>query len=232
MKKFWKNVEIQKSTNNTFQILLDKNILKTPVQNELFFSNYNIAYEASLEWDINSDTLNADDMVFFGIYCTAIDRISSNRKLYINEIIGFVDTDLICYRAEKPIELIQLQNTKWDPILSIVKAYTDLEIDVFQGIMPGKQNIRVHNKIKKLINNFSDLEISILYRMTNITGSIFISLCVLKRSFLEEALFELCYLDELWQAKKWGFEEEASTKRNKISKELKKIVALVSFLKN
>ena len=37
MKKFWKNVEIQESKNNNFQILLDKNTLKTPMQNELFF---------------------------------------------------------------------------------------------------------------------------------------------------------------------------------------------------
>lgn len=229
MKKFWKKVEIKELTNNTFQLLLDKKVLKTPMQNELIFPNYDSAYETSLEWDINSDILNTDEMVFFGIYSTAIDRISNDRKSFINEIMQFIDTDLICYRAEKPIELLQLQKVEWDPILSIIKGYINIEIDVFHGVMPEKQNKTVHNKIIKVINNFSDLEISILYRMTNITGSIFISLCVLKGDFLQKNLFELCFLDELWQAREWGFEQEASIKRDRIFKELSKIVTLVDF---
>ena len=48
MKKFWKTVEIKEFENNTFQLLLDKNLLKTPLQNKLIFINYDIAYETSL----------------------------------------------------------------------------------------------------------------------------------------------------------------------------------------
>ena len=108
MKKFWKNVEIQELTNDTFQIYLDKKILNTPMQNELTFSNYDIAYETSLEWDIDSNILNTDDMVFFGVHSTAIDRVSLDRKSFLNEIMEFVDTDMICYRAQKPTELFNM----------------------------------------------------------------------------------------------------------------------------
>ena len=55
MKKFWKTVEIKEFENNTFQLLLDKNLLKTPLQNKLIFINYDIAYETSLEWDVDED---------------------------------------------------------------------------------------------------------------------------------------------------------------------------------
>ena len=231
MKKFWKTVNIKELPNNKFQLLLDKKVLNTPIQNKLIFSNYDIAYQTSLEWNINSDILNTDDMVFFSIYSTAIDKISIDRKLFIDEIMEFIDTDLICYRAQKPIELFELQKVKWNPVLLNIKSYIDLEISVFEGVMPRKQNIRVHNQIQKLIKKFTDLELSILYRITNITGSIFISLCVLKREIFHDDLFELCYLDELWQAREWGFEEEASAKRDRLSKELNKIVTLVEFLR-
>ena len=77
MKKFWKTVEIKEFENNTFQLLLDKNLLKTPLQNELIFINYDSAYETLLEWDVDEDILNADDMIAYGIYSTAIDRISN-----------------------------------------------------------------------------------------------------------------------------------------------------------
>ena len=97
--------------------------------------------------------------------------------------------------------------------------------------MPGKQNIQVHNKIKKLIHNFSNIELSILHRLTNIIGSIFISLCVIKGDILKKHVCQLCFLDELWQAENWGVEEEAAKKRDKVSKELKKIITLVNYLK-
>ena len=231
MKKFWKTVEIKEFENNTFQLLLDKNLLKTPLQNKLIFINYDSAYETSLEWDVDEDILNADDMISYGIYSTAIDRISNDRQLYINETMQFIDTDMICYRAEKPFELCQLQKLKWDPLLLTVKNYIDIKIDVFQGVIPQKQNITVHKKIREIISQFSDLKISILYRLTNITGSIFISLSLLKGDFLEKDLFETCFLDELWQAEQWGQEEESTSKRKRIYKELKKIVTLIDLTK-
>ena len=231
MKKFWKTVEVSELTTNSYQILLDKKILKTPMQNDLIFTNYRISYETSLEWDINSDELDTDEMIFFGIFSTAIDRIVNDRVLYINEIMKFVDTDLICYKADKPDELVELQNKHWDPILLIIKNYIGEEIEVFTGIMPRTQNIQVHNKIKKLIHNFSNIELSILHRLTNIIGSIFISLCVIKGDILKEHICQLYFLDELWQAENWGVEEEAAKKRDKVSKELKKIITLVNYLK-
>ena len=221
MKKLWKTVEVTELTTNSYQILLDKKILKTPMQNDLIFTNYRISYETSLEWDINSDELDTDEMIFFGIFSTAIDRIVNDRVLYINEIMKFVD----------PGELVELQNKHWDPILLIIKKYIGEEIEVFTGIMPGKQNIQVHNKIKKLIHNFSNIELSILHRLTNIIGSIFISLCVIKGDILKKYICQLCFLDELWQAENWGVEEEAAKKRDKVSKELKKIITLVNYLK-
>ena len=231
MKKFWKTVEVSQLTANTYQILLDKKILKTPMQNDLIFPNYRISHEISLEWDIKSDVLDTDKMVFFGIFSTAIDRIVNDRVLYINEIMKFVDTDLICYKADKPIELVELQNKHWDPILLIIKRYIGVEIDFFRGVMPRIQNKKVHNKIKMLIYNFSNLELSILHRLTNIIGSVFISLCIIKGDILKKHICQLCFLDELWQAENWGVEEEAAKKRDKVSKELKKIITLVNYLK-
>jgi chaperone required for assembly of F1-ATPase len=143
----------------------------------------------------------------------------------------YIDTDMICYRAEKPYELCQLQKLKWDPIILSIESYIDLKLKVLQGILPKKQNITVHKKIREIISQFSDLEISILYRLTNIIGSIFISLSLLKGDFLEKDLFETCFLDELWQAEQWGQEEESTSKRKRIYKELKKIVTLIDLTK-
>ena len=86
-------------------------------------------------------------------------------------------------------------------------------------------------KVKQLVNQFSDLEISALYRITNVTGSVFLSLCILKGGLYKNHAFELSFLDELWQAENWGNEEEASKKRDNISLELNRLTYFVDCLR-
>ena len=230
MKKFWKKVEVKEIFRNTFQVLLDNKILKTPMKKDLRFLNYQIASETSKEWDIEGTIINIDGMIFYGLVSTAIDKISKNRNLFINQILSFIDTDLICYRTDAPNELVQLQNQKWDPIISMIEKYTGFSLETFTGIMPSKQEKGVHLKVKQLVNQFSDLEISALHRITNVTGSVFLSLCILKGDLHKNHAFELSFLDELWQAENWGNEEEASKKRDNISLELNRLIYFVDCL--
>ena len=231
MKKFWKIVQVKKKLKNSFDILLDKRILKTPMQKDLIFSNYKIAKETALEWDIDEKEINTENMVFYGLISTAIDKINNDKVSYIENVLGFINTDLICYRADKPNELIDLQNSSWNPIISFIKKYIDVELKFFIGVMPSKQSLEIFNRLKTLINSFSDIEISALHRMTNLTGSIFISICILKGDVLKNEAFELSFLDELYQAKNWGIEEESLDKRDKIAKELNRIISFVELIR-
>lgn len=231
MKKFWKIVQVKKKLKNSFEILLDKRILKTPMQKDLIFSNYKIAKETALEWDIDEKEINTENMVFYGLISTAIDKISNDKVSYIENVLGFINTDLICYRADGPNELVDLQNSSWNPIISFIKKYIDVELKFFIGVMPSKQSLEIFNRLKTLINSFSDIEISALHRMTNLTGSIFISICILKGDVLKNEAFELSFLDELYQAKNWGVEQESLDKRDKIAKELNRIISFVELIR-
>ena len=103
MKKFWKNVEVIEISDNHFEIHLDNKILKTPMKKDLLFANIYIAKEISKEWDVDEKIIKPDNMIFYGLLSTAIDRIKLSRDSYIKDMIAFVDTDLTCYRSEKPL---------------------------------------------------------------------------------------------------------------------------------
>jgi len=224
MKKNWKTVQVKEKSINSYEILLDNNILKTPLQNKLIIPNAKIAKEIYKEWNQKTKFINTDKMVFYGIMSTSIDKIFGNRKQYIEDLLEFVDTDLICYRADKPIDLVQWQSKNWDPIISKVEKYINNKINIFKGIMPLRQDKETHLKINLFLTKFSDLEIAVLHRITNITGSIFLTLCILKNDEIKKNAFELSYLDELWQAENWGYEEEASKNRENINNELNSII--------
>ena len=231
MKKNWKTVQIKKNSINSYEILLDNNILRTPLKNELIISNAKIAEEIYKEWNQETKVLNTDNMVFYGIISTSIDKIFDNRKQYVDDVLDFVNTDLICYRADKPIDLVQWQSKNWDPIISKVEKYINYKINIFKGIMPVRQDKQIHLKITTFLTEFSDLEIAVLHRITNITGSIFLTLCILKNDKIKKNAFELSYLDELWQAEKWGYEEEASKNRENINNELNRIIYFLDCLR-
>ena len=230
MKKSWEKVSIKKISHNSFQIMLDERILQTPLKRELVLPNLNLTQEIVKEWDQDSKNINTETMIFYGLMSTSLDKIIDNRNLYINDILDYIDTDLICYRAENPKELVELQKNKWDPIILIIEKYIGTKIQVFQGILPKKQDTTAHSKLNNLINQFNIFEISALHRITNITGSIFLSLCVLKKDISKNEIFELSFLDELWQEKNWGFDEENSQKRKEISIELNRSIIFLDSL--
>ena len=230
MKKFWETIEIKKKTSKEFYILLDDKKLKTPLKNELVLSNYLIAKEVLKEWDQSSDIIKTDDLVFYGLLSTAIDRVREEKNSYINDIINFIDTDLICYRADNPIDLVSFQNKQWDPIILLIEKYINTKVSVFKGVMPSQQSSEVHHRFKNLIVELSDVQISVLHRITNLVGSVFLSLCILKKDLTNKQAFELSFLDELWQAENWGYEEDASTKRKKIRTELNRLILFIDCI--
>ncbi len=230
MKKFWNKVNIKKISSNSFQIMLDERILQTPLKRELVLPNLNLTKEIVKEWDQDSKNINTESMIFYGLISTSLDKIIDNRNLYIDDILDYIDTDLICYRAENPKELVELQKNKWDPIILLNEKYIGTKVQVFKGISPKKQHSTIHVRLNNLINQFDIFEISALHRITNITGSIFLSLCVLKKDISKNEIFELSFLDELWQAENWGFDEETLQKRKEISIELNKCIFFLDCL--
>src|SRR5258708_37452987 len=48
---------------------------------------------------------------------TAVDRTRTQRDLVIAETANYAGTDLVCYRAERPPELIARQQAEWQPPL-------------------------------------------------------------------------------------------------------------------
>ena len=202
------------------------------MKKRLTILNSKIAQEIKKEWNQDTSVLDTDAMIFYGIISTSIDKIINNRMSYINDILSFIDTDLICYRAEEPNDLVQWQNKNWDPILLKVEKYINNKVDIFKGIMPSKQKKEIKFKITTFLTKFSDLEIIVLHRITNITGSVFLSLCILNNELIKEKAFELSHLDELWQAENWGFEEEASSNREKINFELNRTMYFLDCLRS
>ena len=80
MKKFWEKVSIKKISSDSFCIMLDDRILKTPLKRELILPKLNLAQEIVKEWDQDSKKINTESMIFYGLISTSLDKIIDNKN--------------------------------------------------------------------------------------------------------------------------------------------------------
>ena len=71
---------------------------------------------------------------------TAIDRVAPDRDRIIAETAGYAATDLVCYRAEEPAELVARQAAHWDPLIDWLRERYDVSLQTASGVMAIPQS--------------------------------------------------------------------------------------------
>ena len=230
MKKKCSKVSIHLN-KNFYNISLDKQFLKSPENNVFEFNSLTLAKLMKTEIEECKNGYNLNKLLLFNIFSLAVDKIQKDKKKYINEMCKYAFTDLICYRANEPDELVKLQKTLWDPILNIL-GKMNLKFKIFYGIIPRDQSKASIENLRKELNYLNDIEISCIFKITQISSSILLSYSLYKKIIDEKSFFQCVFLDEIWQSKKWGIIEEEEEKRKNSFLVFKKINILLDQLKN
>ncbi|MEJ0009292.1 MAG: ATP12 family protein [Alphaproteobacteria bacterium] len=68
-------------------------------------------------------------------------RAASDRAAMLAEVLGYAETDLLCYRAEVPA-LHERQKTVFDPILNALHDAFGIECRVTRHVVPVEQRWR------------------------------------------------------------------------------------------
>ena len=116
MKRFYKLVSTNKTAEG-WAIHLDGKPVKTPIRTTLIAPNEALANELVREWAAQEETIDPETMPLTQILSTQIDRVRVQRAAMSTEILKFLNTDLLCYRAPKdqPPGQLERQAEIWDP---------------------------------------------------------------------------------------------------------------------
>ncbi len=93
-----------------------------------------------------------------------------------HDIVRYAGSDHLCYRAEAPQALAELQARTWDPIVRWVEAETGARFHFAEGLMPVTQNRTALERVGDLVAPFDAMQLSALHVMTTLTGSAFLAL--------------------------------------------------------
>ena len=207
-KKTWTKVSIKKS-NGYFEVFLDEKRILTPESNKIVLPTKTLALAIATEWDSQKDVINKKAMPFNALVNSTIDNVSSNFHQFIEKLIDYADTEAICYRAESPKELVSSQSEKWDPLLKWLKTEFEINLELRAGIKYEPQSTLELEKFRPLLTGYDSFKLTSLYNLVALSGSLVISLAVLRGNLTAEKGWEIALLEENWQREKWGQDEES-----------------------
>jgi chaperone required for assembly of F1-ATPase len=198
---------------DVWRIALDGKVVKTPARNPFTLSTKALAEAIAAEWAAQDTKVKPDTMPLMQLASTAIDRVAPDRDRIIAETAGYAATDLVCYRAEGPDELVARQAAQWDPLLDWLRERYDVFLKTATGVMAIPQSDRALAALTRAVAAQDDLRLTALAVMTGASGSLVLSLAVLEGRLSPEAAAEAAQLDEFYQAERWGIDPEAEKRR-------------------
>jgi chaperone required for assembly of F1-ATPase len=196
-----------------WRIALDGKVVKTPARNPLSLPTRALAEAIAAEWAVQEAKVKPDTMPLMQLASTAIDRVAPDRDRIIAETAGYAATDLVCYRADGPDELIARQATHWDPLIDWLRERYDVSLQKAAGVMAIPQSDQALAALTRAVAAQDDFRLTALGVMTGAAGSLAIGLAVLEGRISPEDAAAAAQLDELYQAERWGIDPEAEKRR-------------------
>ena len=219
MRRFYKKVE-KFQDDDRWVILLDGKLIKTPARQTLFLPTITLAENIVLEWEKQDPEIDPLTMPFTGYAYSATDRSQPMKNQLINRICAYAQSDVLCYRVDKPIDLAERQEIEWQPILDWLSASRGIDLRVTSGINQVEQEPGVLELVKSNVSSFDQFQLTGLHAATIASGSIVLGLALIDKFIDFEKTQELSSLEELYQMEKWGRDIETIQRHDVLRQEI------------
>jgi chaperone required for assembly of F1-ATPase len=208
-RKFYKTVSVAEVAGG-WQVQLDQRNLRTPKAQLMVLPTRAIAELVAGEWAAQTDVIEMATMHATRLANTAIETIGGSREGVADQIADYAGSDLVCYFAEQPTELVSRQEAAWDPILAKAEAEEGLRFERCTGIIHRDQPAETLTKVRELALSLDDFALAGLAFGVPLFGSAVLAIGVLRGWLGGEEAYELSRIDEAFQEATWGVDEEAA----------------------
>lgn len=213
MKRFYKAASCDRS-NGGVRVLLDGKPVNTPARRHLEAPTLALARAIAAEWDAQGETLAPASMKLTGLANAAIDRVAPDPERFAAGVARYAESDLLCYRAERPADLVARQRREWDPVLGWARRRYDIDFAVTDAILHVPQPALTVARLTAALAALDPFRLAAMSPLVTIGGSLVAALALLEGEIAEGPAFAATHLDELWQAEQWGDDDEAIAVRD------------------
>jgi chaperone required for assembly of F1-ATPase len=214
VKRFWQAVAVEGG-----EVRLDGRPVRTPGRAPLVIPCPRLAEAIADEWRAVEGEIDPRAMPLTGLANAAIDRIAPDPAAFAAGLARYGESDLLCYRADAPPELVARQAEAWGPPLEWAQRRFDVHFRVTGGIVHAPQPDATIARLGEALGSYDAFHLAGLAPIITIGGSLVTALALAEGEVDPDSAFDLTHLDELWQARRWGedrlaLEARAARKRD------------------
>ncbi len=207
-KRFWTAATVTEGDAG-YGIALDGRALKTPAKAPLAVPTTALAAAIAAEWDAVEGKIDPRAMPMTRTANSAIDKVAHQHADVAEIIAAYGATDLLCYRATSPQELVLRQSEEWDPLLDWADSALGVRLRAVEGVMPEPQGPAALQALRARVHAHAAFELAALHDLVALSGSLIIGLAATHDARDIGTLWQISRLDEAWQAELWGADDEA-----------------------
>ena len=223
MKRFWDSVSLRVEDGG-HAILLDGRPMHLPTGGVLLVGPHRLAVAVAEEWRLaggaKGGTMSFADTPLTQLAGTAQGRIAVDPAPIVDAIARYGESDLLCYRAETPRELVERQTREWQPWLDWASLTLDAPLRVVTGVSAVKQHRDSVAALRRAVADLDHHALAALGIAVPAMGSLVLGLALASGELDADRAHRLGALEELFQLEQWGEDEEAAHRRRSIAADL------------
>ncbi len=213
-----------------FAVALDGRIARTPRREALAAPTLALAEAAAAEWRAQGARIDFNSMPVTRLVAAAIDGGDEAALGWREEILNYLQCDLLSYRAAGPFALRARQDAVWDPIIEWARGSLGLSLAVAEGVAPIIQPAEVIVAGHRLLGPACAFAAIGLRSATTLTGSALLALALWRKRLDQSSALSASRIDEDFQIERWGADAEAAARAASVAREFKGAALLLDAL--
>jgi chaperone required for assembly of F1-ATPase len=209
LKRFWTEARAVPVVGG-HAVHLDGRPVRTPAKSPMILPTRAVAQAVAAEWQAQTGQVRPALMPMTRMANSAIDKVAPQFDAVAAMLADYGGTDLLCYRATSPAELVARQAAGWDPILDWAADTFGARLRTAPGVMPVDQPADALAALAAPLSRFTPFELSAVHDLVAIPGSLILAMAITEGRLGADEAFSLSRIDEVWQAEMWGPDEEAA----------------------
>ena len=189
-----------------FALALDGSPVRTPARRTLAAPCRLLGEAIAAEWRAQTEFIDPAAMPMTRLANTIIDGVAAAQGEVAAEIVKYLGSDLVCYRAAAPQGLVRRQSLHWDPILAWAQAALGAEFATVRRITHLRQPDEAITRASAAIPR-DPWRLGAAHAITTLTGSALIALAVARGDIGLDAAWTAAHVDEDWNMELWGRDE-------------------------
>lgn len=217
-------------SENGFAVHLDGRPVRTPGGRVLSVPARPLAEAIAAEWGEQGETIQPSLMPLTQLASTALDRVGPERDTITGYLMAYAGTDLLCYRAESPVELAVRQAKGWQPLLDWAAETLHAPLVSTVSMLAVEQPDHAVAALAAHLARQDDWRLTAIQAAAAASGSLVLALALSEGRIDGDTAWSLSQIDETFQIEQWGEDAEATARRAALKRDIGAAERLLALL--